>query len=142
MIIRASVFAIILAACSPAAMAGTEPDHIDSFSFMTRDVSRESLREIAGRVAAKHEFAPVEMKRREPVPADDRVPIVEFRGRDGVFHLSRFLALPDCVIAEFRIRGSGAPRTAAAMREDLQQELTAALSDRVQLHDHPSCNAD
>ena len=46
------------------------------------------------------------------------------------------------MITEFRVRGSGAPRKAAAMREDLQQELTAVLADKVQLHNHPSCNAD
>jgi hypothetical protein len=34
------------------------------------------------------------------------------------------------------------PAQAAAMREDLQQDLTATLADKVQLHDHPSCHAD
>ena len=46
------------------------------------------------------------------------------------------------MIAEFRVRGSGAPRNAAAVRDYLQQELTAVLVDKVQLHDRPSCNAD
>jgi hypothetical protein len=46
------------------------------------------------------------------------------------------------VIAEFRIRGSAAPRMAAAMREDPQQQLTAILADRVQLHDQASCDVE
>jgi hypothetical protein len=100
------------------------------------------LREIAVGVAAKHELAPVEIKRRDAAQADDRVPIAEFRGRDVTFHLARYLAPADCVIAEFRIRGSAAPRMAAAMREDPQQQLTAILADRVQLHDQASCDVE
>jgi hypothetical protein len=137
---RASVLAAILAACPAVSTASTEPIHIENFSFMIRDVSQETLREIAGRVATKHRLTAVEVKRRDPAQADNRVPIVEFRGHDVVFYLARYLAPPGCVLAEFRVRGSGGPRGAASLREDLQQELTAVLADRVQLHDHASCD--
>jgi hypothetical protein len=97
---------------------------------MIRDDSQETLREIAGRAATKHKLAVVEVKRRDPARADDRVPIVEFRGRVVIFYLARYLALLDCMHAEFRVRGSSSLRGAASLREDLQQELTAVLADR------------
>jgi len=94
--IRTSVFVAILAACPSASTASTELVHIENFSFMIGDVPQETLREIASRVATKHQLAPAEMKRRDPAQPDNRVQIVEFR-----------------------IQGSGAPRMAMAMQEDL-----------------------
>ena len=140
MITRASAFlAGLVAILAFASAEGADLPSVETFSFRTSDVSDDMLRSIASRVATKHQLELVSEETQANEQAADRIPIVEFRQGKTVFFLARYRKPAGCTVAEFHVWGQGAERGAAQMREELQQELTSQLADKVELHDHASC---
>lgn len=140
MITRANAFlAALVSILAFASAEGADLPSVETFSFRTGDVSDDTLRAIASRVAERHQLELVGKELQGNEQAADRTPIVEYRQGKTVFFLARYHKPAGCVVAEFHVWGQGAERGAAQMREEFQQELTSQLADRLELHDHASC---